>query len=108
MKKEEILKQAQNEKNNEYEENEYNLILSKSVLLITGLCTFFWLTKIIHADMVGLETVSSFEFPAILMGYAMFVYLGLFVKLKNKWHLMCGIFFAIGFVIFLAKYFISL
>lgn len=108
MDKDEILRKAQKDRNGEYEEKTYSRILNGSVFVVVGLCVFFWLSKNIHADLMGLEQVSAFEFPAILMGYASFVYLGTFMKLKSKWHLVCGIFFTIGFVIFLVQYFLHL
>ena len=108
MDREEILQRAKKERSSEYEQTVYQKILSRSVFWVMALCAFFWLVKVIHGDLAGLPQVHAYEFPAILMGYAAYVYLGTFSRLKSRWHLICGSLFALGFVIFVVQFFVHL
>ncbi len=108
MDREEILQRAKKERSSEYEQTVYQKILSRSVFWVMALCAFFWLVKVIHGDLAGLPQVHAYEFPAILMGYAAYVYLGTFFRLKSRWHLICGSLFALGFVIFVVQFFVHL
>lgn len=103
MNREEILEKARKEGNGEYEEQLYGQILRQGTLLLTVLCMVFWILQ--RCQLLRTETapLGLFGFPAILMGYAAYVYLATYVRMKRRSHLLYGAAFAVGFVVMLIR-----
>ncbi len=107
MKKEDILQKARREGNNEYEQQRYDRIMRRSALAVFALCAFFWLARSIRAGMAGLAD-GAFELPAIVTGYAAFIELWTWHRLRGRMQLVCGLLFLAGFVIFTARFFLPM
>jgi len=103
MNREEILEKARKEGNGEYEEQLYGQILRQGTLLLTVLCMVFWILQ--RCQLLRTETapLGLFGFPAILMGYAAYVYLATYVRMKRRSYLLYGVAFAVGFVVMLIR-----
>ena len=84
MKKEDILQKARSEGNGEYEERIQGRIMTRSALAVVALCAFFWLARVFQADRLGLAEVGAWELPAIATGYAAFVHLWMYARLKTR------------------------
>lgn len=98
MNKDEILNKAKKEMNNEYEETENNSVIKASVYFMIVICVTLWIIRVIHADVKGLEIVTSSESLIILCGYAGFLQISLYKKLKEKINLYIGLVLMIAFV----------
>ena len=102
MKKEEILQKARREGNGEYEEGVQGRIMTRSALAVVALCAFFWL------DRLGLPEVDAWELPAIATGYAAFVHLWMYARLKTRVNLVGGLCCLVGFLAFTARFLMGL
>ena len=107
MKKAEILEKARLEKNQEYEEGIYQEILKQSWLVVVILCIFFFITKVVYADLHQLEYSNAHEFPAFLLGYTAFIYLSLYRKSKEQTNLWIGLVALLSSIGFIIAYFMS-
>ena len=106
MNKEEILRKAKCEQNNEYEMHITQKIMNHSVFVLTALCFLFFLAHVIQADLLAYEHVNVYDLPAILFGFSSFIYLSLYKRLKLKSYLIIGCCFLISFLIFTVQFFI--
>ena len=97
MKKEEILQKARREGNGEYEEGVQGRIMTRSALAVVALCAFFWLARVFQADRLGLAT-----------GYAAFVHLWMYARLKTRVNLVGGLCCLVGFLAFTARFLMGL
>ena len=104
MKKEEILRRARQEGNGEYEEQVRGQILRYSTLAIVGLCAAFWLVRAGHAWASGLAQADVWDYPAIATGYAAFVHLWMYRRLKMRVNLVGGLCCLAAFVIFSVQF----
>ena len=108
MKKEEVLRRAQLEGNGEYEDQVQLQILRRSVLVILGLCAAFWLVRASRAWMAGDSQANVWDYPAIATGYAAFVHLWMYRRLKMRVNLVGGLCCLLGFVIFVVQFWLHL
>lgn len=108
MKKEEILRRAQLEGNGEYEDHVQLQILRRSVLVILGLCAVFWLVRASRAWMAGASQANVWDYPAIATGYAAFVHLWMYRRLKMRVNLVGGLLCLLAFVIFVVQFWLHL
>lgn len=108
MKKEDILQKARKEGNGEYEERIQGRIMTRSALAVVALCAFFWLARVFQADRLALPEVDAWELPAIATGYAAFVHLWMYARLKTRVNLVGGLCCLVGFLAFTARFLIEL
>lgn len=97
-----ILERARQEANSEYEDSVYNDILKKSVVFLGIMCAALWIIRGVHADIYSLKIVTASESIIIFSGFASFVSLMSYGKLKEKKNLYLGLIqgmFAVGFFI---------
>ena len=108
MKKEDILQKARKEGNGEYEERIQGRIMTRSALAVVALCAFFWLARVFQADRLALPEVDAWELPAIATGYAAFVHLWMYARLKTRVNLVGGLCCLVGFLAFTARFLMGL
>ena len=107
--KEEILKKARDEKNDEYEKDVETKSINKSVIAIVILCCFFAFTKPIFSDLAGLEKgIPFFEFGAIILGFLSVNNYLIYKKTKKKENIVVTAGFGIAFIANTVLYFISM
>lgn len=104
MKKEEILRRARQEGDGEYEERIQGQIMTRSALVVVGLCAAFWLVRAVHVWAAGDVLVQVWDYPAIATGYAAFVHLWMYKRLNLRVNLVSGLCCLLAFVIFSVQF----
>ena len=108
MKKEDNLQKARKEGNGEYEERIQGRIMTRSALAVGALCAFFWLGRVVQGDRLGLTEVDDRGLPAIATGYAAFVHLWMYARLKTRVNLVWGLCCLVGFLAFTSRFLMGL
>lgn len=108
MKKEEILRRARQEGDGEYEERIQGQIMTRSALVVVGLCAAFWLVRAGRAWTAGTALAQVWDYPAIATGYAAFVHLWMYKRLDQRVNLVSGLCCLLAFVIFSVQFWLHL
>lgn len=92
MKKEDILKQAQSEKNKEYENAISYKALSRAAIALSVICIIVFLTKVLVSDLKGMERVIPFyDILSIMSGYVSVTYFYIYKKLRETKYMLVSI-----------------
>lgn len=109
MKREEILSRSRKEQIDEYEVKTFKDAQTTGIIVVVGICIFFFLANAIISDIKHLESgIASFDYVAILFAYLSGINFYSYVKLKNKQNLVYGIGFSFAFICMLILYFITI
>lgn len=105
MKKEEVLKQAQSERNEEYE----NAIMSKaansSIIAVSVICLLIFLIRVFLSDLKGLDKViPSYDILAIMFANVAVSHLYIYRKLQETKYIVIGIGSLFAFIAFIVTF----
>lgn len=105
MKKEDVLKQAQSERNEEYE----NAIMSKaaysSIITVSVICILIFLVRVFLSDMKGLdEVIPSYDILAIMFANVAVPHIYIYRKLQETKYIVIGIGSLFAFVGFFVTF----
>lgn len=105
MEKEEILKQAQSEKNAEYENAIMYKAQFRSIIAVSVICVIIFIIKAFVSDLRGLEKVLPFyDILAIMFGNVAVSYFYLYRKLHESKYIVIGIGGCILFAMSILKF----
>lgn len=105
MNKEEILKKARKEQNEEYENAVSRKATATGSIALAIICGIIFAIKVVVSDIRGLEKVIPFyDTLAILMGYVSVVYFTIYQKIKERKYLLISIAFLIAFAFCIFKF----
>lgn len=102
MKREEILKQAQNEKNKEYENAIMYKAQHRSMIAVSVICIIMFFIKTFVSDLRGLEeAIPFYDILTIMFGNLAVSYFFIYRKLRENNYLFISIG---GFIIFVVTF----